>query len=307
VELRHLRYFLAVADERHFGRAARRLQMAQPPLSRQIQSLETELGFALFDRSRRRVELTPAGVALSAHARRVFEALDVGVREARRAAQGQIGRIAVGYPASVAVSGLAELIRAFRDRSPAVDVELRELPPQEQVEAIKARRIDLGFVRGPLREPELALRLVRREELLVALPTGHRLAGRPRLALGELADDPFVLFPRDRSAAFFDQIVRLCHDAGFTPRVVQEALQLDVVSLVAAGFGVAILPGSMRLARRPGVVFRAIEGAPTSELLAAWRPDDTSPVLRDFLEVLGQVGVQGAGLGARSRSRHSHR
>jgi DNA-binding transcriptional LysR family regulator len=291
VELRHLRYFLAVAEERHFGRAAQRLQMAQPPLSRQIQSLETELGFPLFDRSRRRVELTPAGVALSSHARRVFEALDTGVTEARRAAQGQVGRIAVGYLASVAASGLAELIRAFRQRSPGVHVELRELTPQEQIEAILARRIDIGFIRGPIREPNLSMRLVRKEELLVALPTGHRLAGRARFALSELADDPFVSFPRERAAAFFDQIMRLCHEAGFTPRIVQQGVQLDLVSMVAAGFGVAIVPGSMRFARRPGAIFRAIEGAPTSQLLAAWRPDDDSPVLQDFLEVLGEVGV----------------
>jgi DNA-binding transcriptional LysR family regulator len=191
------------------------------------------------------------------------------------------------------VSGLAELIRAFRARSPAVEVDLRELTLQEQVEALRARRIDLGFVRGPLREPDLSLRLVRSEPLLLALPTGHPLARRARLSLTELADEPFVTFPRERGPAFFDQIMRLCHDAGFTPRIVQQAMQLDVVSLVAAGFGVAILPGSMRLARRPGAVFRAIEGAPTTDLLAAWRPDDDSPVLRDFLDVLGEVGVRG--------------
>jgi DNA-binding transcriptional LysR family regulator len=291
VDLRHLRCFLAVAEERHFGRAARRLAMAQPPLSRQIQTLEGELGFRLFDRSRRRVELTPAGQAFVPHARRVFEALDLGVQEARRAAVGQTGRIAVGYLASVAFSGLTELVAAFRARSPQVEIALYELTMSEQVEAIKSRRLDVGFVRGPVRDPDLASRLVRNEPLMVIVPAGHPLASERRLALSQLADHPFVSYPRDRGPAFFDLIMRLCHDAGFIPRIVQEATQLDVVALVAAGFGVAIVPGSLRHARRPGAVFRPIVGQPRTDLLVAWRPDDTSPILRDFLEVLKEVGV----------------
>jgi DNA-binding transcriptional LysR family regulator len=268
--------------------------MAQPPLSRQIQALETELGFPLFDRSRRRVELTPAGATLQQHVGRVFEALDLGLHEARRAAVGQTGRIAVGYLSSVAFSGLPELISAFRTRSPEVEVVLRELPPQEQVEALKAGRIDVGFIRGGLDDDELTSRRVRREPLVVALPAGHRLSARERLPLELLAREPFVSFPRQRGPAFFDFLMRLCHDAGFTPRIVQEAPHLDIVSMVAAGFGVAILPGSVRHAARPGVVFRSITGAPQTELRVAWRPDDTSPVLRDFLDVLREVGVRRA-------------
>ena len=292
MELRHLRYFLAVSEERHFGRAARRLHIAQPPLSRQIQALEAELGFPLFDRARRRVELTPAGVALGTHARRVFEVIELGTQEARRAAAGQIGRIVVGYPSSVASSGLPELLGAFRARSPEVQISLRELAPQEQVEALKDGRIDVGFVRTPVDDEDLVSRCVRRDPLLVALPKGHPLASRPRLALALLAREPFVSFPRTRSPAFFDALMRLCHDAGFVPRIVQEAPQLDIVSLVAAGFGVAILPGSVRGAGRSGVVFRPITGAPQTELRVAWRPQDASPVLRDFLDVLREVGVR---------------
>jgi DNA-binding transcriptional LysR family regulator len=291
VDLRHLRSFLAVAEERHFGKAAKRLSMAQPPLSRQIQLLEAELGFPLFDRSRRRVELTPAGVALVPHARRVFETLDLGVQEARRAAAGQTGRIAVGYLASVALSGLAELVGAFRARSPDVDVALHELTLTEQIEGIKAGRLDVGFLRGPLRDPQLSSRLVRSEALMVIVPAGHALAAHRRLSLSQLADEPFVAYPRNRGPAYFDLLMRLCHDAGFTPRIVQEATQLDIVSLVAAGFGVAIVPGSLRHARRPGAVFRPIVGAPRTDVLVAWRPDDTSPVLRDFLDVLREVGL----------------
>jgi DNA-binding transcriptional LysR family regulator len=294
VELRHLRYFLAVSEERHFGRAAQRLRIAQPPLSRQIQALETELGFSLFDRSRRRVELTPAGATLDAHARRVFEVLDLGLNEARRTAAGQVGRIAVGYVSSVALSGLPELLLAFRSRSPGVEVVLRELSPHEQVDALRAQRIDVGFLRGPVEDEKLASRRVRREPIVAALPAGHRHDARSRLDLALLAQEPFVSFPRQRCPVFYDALQRLCHDAGFSPRIVQEAPHLDIVSLVAAGFGVALVPGSLRHTGRPGVVFRSILGAPETELRVAWRPDDTSPVLRDFLDVLRVVGVRTA-------------
>jgi DNA-binding transcriptional LysR family regulator len=295
MELRHLRYFIAVAEERHFGRAARALHIAQPPLSRQIQALEAEIGFALFDRSRRKVELTPGGGALLEHARRVLQALDFGVREARRAANGETGHIAIGYPSSVAFSGLPELILAFRARSPGVEVALRELSPKEQIDALKGGVIDVGFLRGPVDEPEVASRVVRREPLFAALPAQHRLAGRSRVALAELAREPFVSFPRSRGPAFYDSLMRLCHAAGFAPHVVQEAPQLDLVSLVAAGFGVALMPGSVRNQRRPGVVFLPVEGAPVTELCVAWREVDGSPVVRDFLEVLREVGIEDKG------------
>jgi DNA-binding transcriptional LysR family regulator len=291
VELRHLRYFVAVAEEKHFGRAAARLRIAQPPLSRQIQALEAELDLSLFDRTRRKIELTPAGSVLLEHARKVFDALDVGVREARRASVGETGRISIGYPSSVAFSGLPQLLLAFRARSPGVAISLREMPPQDQMNALKQREIDVGFIRGPIVDSDLAWRCVRKEPLVVVMSESHPLAKKKRIALELLAHEPFVAFPRARGPAFFDSIMRVCHDAGFTPHVVQEAPQLDMVSLVAAGFGVAIMPSSVESARRPGVAFRPIIGSPTTTLLVAWRRDDNSPVLRDFLAVLRDVGV----------------
>jgi DNA-binding transcriptional LysR family regulator len=295
MELRHLRYFSAVAEERHFGRAARRLHIAQPPLSRQIQALEVELGVTLFDRSTRRVELTAAGEALLRHARRITEELELAVREARRAANGQIGRITVGYPSSLAFSGLVELLRAFRARAPRVDVALREMAPQEQIDALKSATIDVGFIRGPIDEAGLAVKAIRKEPLVCALPFGHRLRHARRVALGDLAKDDFVSFPRPRGPAFFDLLMALCRAAGFTPRIVQEAPQLDIVSLVAAGFGVALVPASLKKLRRPGIVFRplSVPGTPRpmTELSVAWRPDDASPVLADFLELVTRQGL----------------
>lgn len=286
MELRHLRYFLAVAEERHFGRAAARLRIAQPPLSRQIQALERELGCALFERTRRQVELTPAGEALVDHARRVFEAVDLAVHEAQRASRGESGRIVVAYPSTFAYSGLSELVRAFRLKFPQVEVVLRELSPQLQVDALRNGTIDVGFVRAPFREPGLKAELVRSEPLVAALPSGHPLATRRVIPLSALAKESFVMFPRVRGPAYFDQLMRLCHDAGFTPRIVQEAPQLDIVSLVAAGLGVALLPSSIRKIRRAGIALRPLAGAPRTELLVAWSERNTSAVLRELLEVV---------------------
>src|SRR5882724_944216 len=292
MELRHLRYFVAVAEERHFGRAAKRLHIAQPPLSRQIKGLETELGFTLFDRSRRRVELTSAGGTLLTHARRVFDAVDLATREAKRASLGETGRIVVGYLSSLAYSGLTELLRAFRTRYPSVEVELRELPPAEQIDALKDGRIDVGFVRGPVDDAALTTERVRKEPLVVALPADHPLATRGRIALELLTNEPFVSFPRNRGPAFFDHLMSLCRKAGFTPRIVQEAPQLDLLSLVAAGFGVAILPSSIRELRRDGLAFREIAGSPSTEVLVAWRTSGMTPVLQGFLELVKRSGLR---------------
>jgi DNA-binding transcriptional LysR family regulator len=283
MELRHLRYCIAVADERHFGRAAARLRIAQPPLSRQIQDLERELGFSVFERSSRGVSLTAAGEVFVAHARRIFDDLEVGIRDARRALAGETGRLVVGYLASLQYSGITGLLRAFRARRPGVEIALREMPPQQQIEALKEARIDVGFVRAPFEEPTLAWSLVRKEELLVALPRGHHLARRATIDLAELAREPFVFFPRRRGPSFFDHVMRLCAAAGFSPRIVQEAPQLDVASLVAAGFGVSIVPSSIRNVGGKGLLLRRIAGAPAADLLVAWRADDRSPALAELL------------------------
>ena len=291
MEIRHLRYFVAVAEELHFGRAAQRLHIQQPPLSRQIQDLETELGFPLFDRSRRRVELTPAGTALLGRARQVFDALDVAIHDARSASEGESGRLVVGYPSSLAYSGLTELLRAFRTRFPSIEISLRELPPADQIDGLKAGSLDVGFVRTSLDDPTLAAELVRREALMVVLPDDHRLAKQRSVPLKALAQEPFVMFPRARGPAFFDQLMGLCGRAGFTPRIVQEAAQLDIVSLVAAGFGISIMPSSMRNFRRPGLAFRPIVGAPQVELLIVWRHQNLSPALHNFVDLVRVLGV----------------
>lgn len=296
VELRHLRYFVAVAEERHFGRAARRLGIAQPPLSRQIQTLEGALGVPLFDRSRRKVELTAAGGTLLEHARYIFEAVERATREAQRAARGERGRIAIGYASAFAFSGLPELLRAFRADYPAVEVGLSELTQQAQIAALRDGQLDVGFVRAPFEEPGLASSLVRREPLVVAVPTDHAAASRKRLSLEVLKDEPFVCFPRSHGPAYFDFLMRLCNDAGFTPRIVQEGQQLDILSLVSAGFGVAIVSESMSRGRRAGVVYRPIVGSPRTELRVAWKKDNPSPIVRALVGIARRIHTRGGEL-----------
>lgn len=292
MELRHLRYFVAIAEERHFGRAAEKVGIAQPPLSKQLQDLEQELGYPLFDRSRRPIELTAAGQALLEHARSIFESLEIAVRETRRAGAGHSGRVAIGYPQSLAYSGLTGLLRAFRERSPDVAIEVRELPPADQVEALKRGDLDIGFVRAPLHEPQLSSENIRTEKLVLALPADHRLAIRERVALSAVSREPFVFFPRARGPGFFDLLISVCRDSGFTPHIVQEAPQIDVLALVAAGFGLSILPDSVRELRRADIVLRPIIGSPTTELRLVWRSGDPSPAVARFIETVRSVGVK---------------
>lgn len=292
MELRHLRYFVAVAEERHFGRAAERVGIAQPPLSKQLQDLEAELGYALFDRARRPIELTAAGQTLLEYTRGLLESVEIAVRETRRAGAGHSGRLAIGYPASLAYSGLTQLLRAFRERSPDVAIEVRELAPGDLTEALKRGDLDVGFVRAPLHEPQLTSEIVRYEKLVLALPADHRLAIRERIALSAVAREPFVFFPRARGPGFFDLLISFCRDSGFTPHVVQEAPQIDVLALVGAGFGLSILPESVREQRRADIVLRPLIGSPTTELRLVWRSGDASPAVARFVETVRRVGVK---------------
>ncbi len=286
MELRHLRYFVAVAEEGHFGRAAQRLHLAQPTLSRQIQDFERELGFALIDRSRRQIELTDAGTVMLDHARRLFESVDLAVREAHRASLGHTGRIAVAYPSSLAYSGLPNLLRCYRSRFPDIEVQLRELPPQEQLEWLREGRLDVGFLRAPFDDPAIDSELFLREALMIALPSDHPLATRRSVALEQLAHEPFVLCPRTHAPGYLDLLMRLCLDAGFHPHVTQEAPLRDILSMVAAGFGVSIVPASLRNSHRAGLALLPIVGRPHTELHVAWQHDRSSPILEGFLGVV---------------------
>jgi len=263
MDLRHLRYFIAVAEEMHFGKAAARLGMSQPPLSQQIRALETELGFRLFERTSRRVLLTDAGRLFLPEAHKVLAQVDQATNVARRAASGDIGQLAIGFVTSAPlIEAIASSFRRFRQAHPHIRLALRELALDAQVAALADRALDVGFIRAldtPLLPPDLSARMLLEEDMVVALRRDHPLAARPTLAIADLADQPFVLYDRTLGAGFNEQLAQLCRASGFTPRVVQETSGLaTLLGLVSAGFGVTIIARSLSAIRLDSLTYRPL-------------------------------------------------
>lgn len=292
MELRHLKYFVAVAEELHFSRAAERVGIAQPPFSQQIKALEREVGTLLLTRTKRHVALTAAGQAFLVEARKMLSQAGQALSAARRAARGEVGQLAVGFVSSAIQGRLASVFGLMRTRYPDVALLLQDLTSEEQVAAMKAHQLDVGLVRPPVLSAEgLALRVVSREPLMVAMPGRHRLARQPHVALEALAQESFLMVPRHLGPGFYDHVIGLCARAGFAPRVVQEARTVQtIVSLIAGGMGVSIVPGSLQSLRQHGIVYRPLKPpAPSTDLAVMWRPEEVSPVLHRFLEIVWEV------------------
>ncbi len=289
MELRHLRYFVAVAEERHFGRAAERLHIAQPPLSQQIRRLETELGTTLLHRTTRRVELAPAGEVLLARAREILAAVDAAAEDTRRAGRGEFGRLAIGFTGSATYELLPTLAAALRAALPGVELELRgELLTPAQVSGLLDGTLDLGLLRPPVRERSLELEILRREPLVAVLPATHRLAASAVVPLEQLEEEPFVTYPSHFRSVLHDAVEDTCAAHGFRPRVALEVSETaTLVSFVAAGLGVSLVPDSVRHMNVEGAVYRPLARAAAEvELAVAWRRDDEAPVLERALEVV---------------------
>jgi DNA-binding transcriptional LysR family regulator len=294
MELRALRYFTVLAEELHFGRAARRLAITQPPLSQAIAKLEAELDVRLFERTRRQVRLTHAGVVFLGEARATLARAAQGVELAQRAQRGEVGRLAVGYLAATAYTLLPLVLRDFRRRFQGVKLELRELTIPQQHAALLGGDIDVGLLRPPVREAELDSETILSEPFVLALPSRHPLCILRRVPAKRLAGEPFVMFPRQPGLVFHDLVMGFCLRNGFTPRVAQEAYQTHtVVGLVSAGVGVALVPASTQKIGLAGVAYRALrEATPASRTAVAWRRADASPVVAAFLDVARRAAKQ---------------
>lgn len=288
LEMRYFEYFVAVAEELNFSRAAERLNIAQPPLSQQIQRLEKKLGVKLFVRTKRKVELTETGLIFLEEARRTLAQAESAVKTAQRAARGEVGRLVVGFVGSSAYGFLPTAIRTFRERFPDVELTLKELTTVEQLQALKAESIDIGFLRPPIFEEELEQESVQKEPFLIALSEKHPLARLTIVPPHLLAHEPFILVPHTLAPGFYDQMISICTQAGFHPQKVQEAIQFHVIiSLVAAGLGIAFVPSAIQTFQRADVVYRQLENVTTqAEIVAVWRRKASSPVLRAFLGVV---------------------
>ncbi len=286
-ELWQLRYFLAVAERLHFGRAAEALHISQPPLSRAIRALEARLGVALFSRSRRKVELTREGARLLEEARRILAQLERTVVELRGMAAGEQGRLRIGFVSLADYGVLPGILKAYKSARPGVTLALREMLSPDQSAALAAGELDFGLLLPPVSEAQLLEHLVvQRERFVVALPSRHRLAAeRGKLALSALAGEPLVMVPREIAPGLYDIVSGLAARAGISLNVAQEAIQMQtVVSLVSSGLGGAIVPGSVANLGRRGVVYREIvDSHPRLDLWLAWPRGGLGGPARDFV------------------------
>lgn len=289
MELRHLRYFVTVVQERNFTRAAERLHIAQPPLSRQIQQLEEELGLVLIDRDSRPLKMTDAGRLLFEHATQVLERIE-GIRTMmQRLKTAERPRFVIGFVASTIYAALPDLIRRFRAAAPGVDVSLVEVVSLDQIAALKDGRIDVGFGRIRFDDPAVRRDVLREERLVAALPLSNPLLHQEGpLSLAQLAKEPLIIYPRQPRPSYADQVISLFHDRGLEPQVVHEARELQTaVGLVAAEVGIAIVPTSVQRLRRGDVVYRELDDPTiTSPIIMSRRAGDRSPQLALMAKVI---------------------
>jgi DNA-binding transcriptional LysR family regulator len=286
MELRHLRYFVAVAEELHFTRAAARLGIAQPPLSQQIQDLEHELGLELFHRIKRHVVLTDAGRVFLDEARATLATLQAGIARTRRARDGLIGRIRIGFTESASFNPVVtDSIRDYRAAWPDVEVALTESHTTELSAALIAGTIDAAFVRPPLAGAGLQFRSLGREAMVAALPSSHRLAVAEPARLADLAGETFILYPRATRAGLSDLVVAAGLGAGFAVKEGQQAPQLSAaINLVAAGLGISVVPASMQWLKPAGVFYRPLKDGPFAELGLAWRREEQARAVLNFVD-----------------------
>jgi DNA-binding transcriptional LysR family regulator len=287
MDLRHLRYFVALAEELHFGRAALRLSITQPPLSFAIRALEQDIGAQLFVRDNKRVSLTDAGRVYLLEARSILDRMDHANETARSIALGKLGRIEIGFTGSMVYREVPDLISRFQARHPKIDVALREMASVEQVEAVLHGQLHAAFVNLPFIPEGLQGLALRKDVFVCCLPEDHALAEKPEIDLIELAGDPFIMFMRDISPVNYDNVINVCRQAGFEPETRFAARQwLTIVALVANGLGVSLVPRSVARSRIAGARFVPIRGAGAfSSAYLLWQSDNRSPSLRHFIEM----------------------
>jgi DNA-binding transcriptional LysR family regulator len=296
MELRHLRYFVAVAEELNVRRAAERLHVSQPPLSRQIHDLEDEIGAQLFLRGKRGMQLTDAGKFLLQEARQILSQSERAVQLTNAASRGEAGRLSLAYSAAIFDPAFSSAVRLFRHRFPLVDLAMRELSFSGQLQALLDNQIDVGYiVFGSLyTQEEIESECIRRVATCVALPRDHPLAKRKHLMLRDLANEPFI-FPRRSMSTFRAWLIDLCRTAGFTPKIAQEGDNaMGILGLVASGVGVAFTPETGRIFQAMGIEFRALPAdVPKFELHAVRRRDNPSTLVPAFLKILRESALSG--------------
>ncbi len=289
MDLRKLRYFVITAEELHFGRAADRLGLSQPPLSLQIQALERELGVRLFERDRRNVKLTSAGSTLLYQARKILAQLEFAADLTRRAARGEYGSLSIGFITPVEYGFLPGILSRYRRRYPDIALQLREMMSDAQIEALREGSLDIGFVNPAIRVPDIRFQEISREPVIAAIPSEYPLAqANTPISIKRFAGEDAIMFPRNIAPDLFDEIIGWCRQAGFSLRIAQETERTQtIVSLVSAGLGIAIVPRSIRNLKRKGVRYRDFRGdCPCVRICVAWRERNASPAVRNFVDLI---------------------
>ncbi|MFJ8511770.1 LysR substrate-binding domain-containing protein [Lysinibacillus xylanilyticus] len=289
MDIRKMRYFMMVAEELNFSRAAERLRMAQPPLSQEIRKLEEELGVQLFHRTKRMVELTDAGRIFLEGSQQTLLQLERTIKETQLAAEGKIGSLIIGFVDSTEI--VIEVLNKFREHFPKIQLILREMTTEQQLKALYEKQIHIGFIRSKLNNGILTSEVCSEESLRLVLNQDHPFASLPEIPLRLLIDEPFILFPRHMGPNFYDLIISYFWDHGVSLNVVQEAIQMQtIVNLVATGMGVSVVPSSVESYKHPGVIYKKIqETTPKVNLYVGWREDEKSAVVNHFLTVVREM------------------
>ena len=310
MELRHLRYFVAVAEALNFRKAAEHVHIEQSPLSQQIRNLEHELGVDLFTRTKRRVALTHAGLIFLADARAILSRSNDSVERVRRASRGAIGALSITYLTSMTNDFVDRVIQIFRSRHPDIALGFSDLIPAAILEAVEQRTADVGFLRGIFPHEDLVVEDLGAEPMIVIMPKGHRLARKPTLVGEDLADESFVVVPDEGAMGQNDIIRAYCRDHGFMPRVCAEGNQMQsVIWLVHVGLGLSLIPESLKCLHRENIVYRELQDPPHITAKMVYRRDNASPVLGNFIAVVREcVAASREAIrtpGPRPRLRHS--
>ncbi len=288
MELRHLRYFIAVAEELHFSKAAERLHIAQPPLSQQIQQLEAELGVELFHRkTKRQVQLTEAGKVFLKEAYQLLLQLETAIALTQRTGRGETGQLRIGFTSLVIYDLLPLILRQFREQFLEVELVLLELTTSQQEQALRDSLIHVGFAHPPLEDDTISYQCIHRETLVVALSSTHSLAQKEHICVRSLLNEPLIMFPRYLAPGLYDRIMSLFQQENFKPHITQEAIQMQtIIGLVSAGMGVAITPYSLQNLQRSGVVYRPLlTEVPVIETAVIWQQSSLTPIVENFLQL----------------------
>ncbi|HGH7181765.1 LysR family transcriptional regulator [Bacillus luti] len=289
MDIRKMKYFITVAEELNFSRAAERLMMAQPPLSQEIRKLEEELGVQLFHRTKRMVELTDAGEIFLEGARQTIIQVDRTIKETQLAGEGKIGHLIIGFVDSTGI--VIDILKQFRERFPKVQLILREMTTDQQIKALYEKQIHIGFIRSKQNNEILSSEVCSNERLKLVLHEDHPFVSLPNISIKELVDEPFILFPRHFGTNFYDLIISYFWEHGVSLTIVQEAIQMQtIVNLVAVGMGMSVVPSSVESYKKSGVIYKEIkEKTPLINLYAGWRHDEKSVILENFLTVVREV------------------